>query len=321
MSVALRRFSIEELTTNALRFSTRFCPSATHGDGADAGTVFEGRMLDAEVSSGLYATGYDLTYLQDRTVGFEVDASLTCGLLLDGVIDPLQVPGHDAVSQKPHAPILVGFGSTGECSTRWRHGQRCAMAGFTLRPRFFERFGDSIADDGLSALARFFCSDFRVATLPATPHLSRIGSVSLDNPFADEMERLFLESNTLAMLIEVARLVSGREQNQIIPAHHRRLLVLACERLDADLASPPTTIELVREIGTNVTTLQRIFRLALDTTILGYVQQRRLEVARVMLQERAGTVGEIGYRLGYSSASAFSAAYRRHFGHSPSVDR
>ncbi|MBB6011752.1 AraC-like DNA-binding protein [Aquamicrobium lusatiense] len=321
MATALRQFSFEELTRSALRFSTSIRPS-NHTPGAeDDDLVFEGRMLDIEVCTGLYATGYDLTYLQDRRVDFDIGASLTCGVLLAGTSLPMEVPGHEAVAQVLHAPVLIGFGSLGECSTNWRSGQRCTMGGFSLRPNFFERFGESVSDDGLVALQGFFRSDFNAIRLPTAPGMSRIAMACINNPYAGDMEALFLESSTLAMVIEIAGMAAQVRRQGRIPYHHRRLLEIACERIDADLTSPPTTMELVREVGTNVTTLQRIFRQALGTTILGYVQKRRLEIARILLQERAGSISDVGYRVGYASPSAFSAAYRKHFGHSPSAEQ
>ncbi|EIM73532.1 AraC family transcriptional regulator [Nitratireductor aquibiodomus RA22] len=307
---------------NALRFSTRL--KACGGDPVHqtppGDALFEGRLLGAEVSPGLFATGYDLTYLQDRSVEFEVGVSLTCGLLLEGAANPMRVPGHDPVTQIQHQPVLFGFGAAGECSAKWRCGQRCAMGGFSLRPNFFERFGETVTEDGLAAMQGFFRSDFRADRLRPSPQLSRMATASINSAFVNEMEALFLESSTLAMVVEVAALIDDRQRTRQIPARHRRMLMLACEKLDADIVCLPTTVELAREVGTNVTTLQRIFRQSLGTTILGYVQKRRLEVARVMLQERAGSIGEIGHSVGYASASAFSAAYRRHFGRAPSAE-
>ena len=323
MSHLLRRYSVEELARNAQRLSDRLRLSEPDlvSRTCNSDAVLEGTMLDAAVAPGLYATGYDLTYLQDCTMEFAVGASVTCGLLLQGSVSPTHVPDNEAVAQTPHAPVLVCFGSQGECSSNWRCGQRCMMGGFTLRPEFFDRFADAIVDDGLASLERLLRLDFSAITLPASAQLSRIAASCLDNPYANEIGALYLESATIAMLIEVARLATGRPSTDVMPARHHRFLQRACERIDADLVSPPTTIELAREVGTNVTTLQRIFRHGVGTTILGYIQSRRLEIARAMLQERSGPVGEVALNVGYASASAFSAAYRRRFGHPPTTDR
>lgn len=78
-------------------------------------------------------------------------------------------------------------------------------------------------------------------------------------------------------------------------------------------------LDLARRLGANVTTLQANFKAAFGTTIFGYVRNRRLEMARVLLLDHGLGVAEAGYRVGFTNASAFTAAYRRHFGHSPST--
>ncbi|MEM1140849.1 MAG: helix-turn-helix transcriptional regulator, partial [Pseudomonadota bacterium] len=56
------------------------------------------------------------------------------------------------------------------------------------------------------------------------------------------------------------------------------------------------------------------------TTIFGYIREQRLEMARYLLLDHGLKVSEAGYRVGFSSPAAFSSAYRRRFGHPPSVD-
>lgn len=49
-----------------------------------------------------------------------------------------------------------------------------------------------------------------------------------------------------------------------------------------------------------------------------YVRYTRLLRAHALLAQRVGTAAEIGYRVGFSSSSHFSAAFARQFGYSPS---
>jgi AraC-like DNA-binding protein len=91
----------------------------------------------------------------------------------------------------------------------------------------------------------------------------------------------------------------------------RRLLV---ERLE----EPPTLAELARTAGCNVTKLKGGFRTLFGTSVFAYLRRIRMEQARRLLLERHLNVSEVALRVGYQNPSKFAAAFRRHFGTSPS---
>ena len=49
-----------------------------------------------------------------------------------------------------------------------------------------------------------------------------------------------------------------------------------------------------------------------------YVRTARLQRALELLRERAGTVSEISYQVGFGSPAHFSTAFSRQFGYPPS---
>jgi transcriptional regulator GlxA family with amidase domain len=53
---------------------------------------------------------------------------------------------------------------------------------------------------------------------------------------------------------------------------------------------------------------------------MAYVQGRRLDEARRLLGRTRMDVREVATMVGYANTGAFSEAYRRRFGHSPSSD-
>jgi AraC-like DNA-binding protein len=55
--------------------------------------------------------------------------------------------------------------------------------------------------------------------------------------------------------------------------------------LDRSLSAPPKLLDIAREIGVNVTTLQANFKAAFGTTIFGYVRNQRLEIGRALILE------------------------------------
>lgn len=76
---------------------------------------------------------------------------------------------------------------------------------------------------------------------------------------------------------------------------------------------------LAQELGMSVSTLQRLFKAAYGTSVVDFQRTERLKAARTQLLEGGLTVGEVGYRAGYSTLSNFSSAFQRAFGYPPSA--
>ena len=82
------------------------------------------------------------------------------------------------------------------------------------------------------------------------------------------------------------------------------------------LSDPPSLLELARLIGLNDYKLKQGFRQVFNTTVFGYLTQRRMEKACQLLVQRH-TVAVVAAAVGYASPTAFSGAFRRRFGISP----
>ncbi|MCW5655495.1 AraC family transcriptional regulator [Hydrogenophaga sp.] len=76
---------------------------------------------------------------------------------------------------------------------------------------------------------------------------------------------------------------------------------------------------LAQKLGMSVSTLQRLFKAAYGTSVMEFQRTERLNAARAQLLEGGLTVGEAGYRAGYSTVSNFSSAFHRTFGYPPSA--
>lgn len=86
-----------------------------------------------------------------------------------------------------------------------------------------------------------------------------------------------------------------------------------------DTQQAPTPQTLARELGMSVSTLQRLFKAAYGMSVMEFTRTERLKLARCLLLQGGLTVGEAGYRAGYTTASNFSAAFQRTFGYPPSA--
>jgi len=80
----------------------------------------------------------------------------------------------------------------------------------------------------------------------------------------------------------------------------------------------PTINELSSQINMSPSQLKSKFKSLFGSSIYQYYLKSKLNVAEGLLKEGKGTISEIGYRLGYSNISQFSAQFKKHFGVSPS---
>lgn len=280
-----------------------------------------GTIMAEEVQPGLLMSGSDLAYIADDRIEMSVDRSIMCAVLLDGEGEPLELEGRAPFAQGVGSVAIVGFGEARRCARSWFKGQRARVFGVTIKPHFFERFGAVVGDDALETLHAFMRPGIHTATLPWSRELIDIGATTLKGPYGGSLSMLFRESQTLRFTLGVASLL--REQERLIRRMGRRPYDRACEAreiLDRSIVDPPKVLDLARRLGANVTTLQANFKAAFGTTIFGYVRDQRLQLARILILDHGLRIAEAGYRVGFTNASAFTAAYRRCFGRAPSAD-
>ncbi|MBL7773955.1 MAG: helix-turn-helix transcriptional regulator [Chitinophagaceae bacterium] len=85
------------------------------------------------------------------------------------------------------------------------------------------------------------------------------------------------------------------------------------ENLDTNLTIPI----IATNVGTNQCYLKKGFKEFFDQTIFDFIQENRMILAKHLLQNGNANITEIAYKVGYSSLSSFSQAYKNYFGISP----
>lgn len=140
-------------------------------------------------------------------------------------------------------------------------------------------------------------------------------------PFAGVTKRIYLESKVWELVALLLSQPAKQEPDQcstpelkpddIERIHQARDILL--QHLD----SPPSLIELARQVGLNDCTLKRGFRQVFRKTAFGYLHDYRLEQARQLLAARQLNISEIAQTIGFASRSYFAAAFRKKFGVTP----
>lgn len=87
--------------------------------------------------------------------------------------------------------------------------------------------------------------------------------------------------------------------------------------LEANLADPPSVVELSRRFAMNRTKLSYGFRRLHGCTMRDFIRRARLETAATLLRDGELSVDQIAAEVGFSHASSFSAAFKRQYHVSP----
>jgi AraC-like DNA-binding protein len=129
--------------------------------------------------------------------------------------------------------------------------------------------------------------------------------------------RLYGESVSMALLSYVLRHVSPAADDggrrALSDAECRRVRDLVRARLAEDLSVE----DLASCLGIGPRHFTRLFRRAFETTPYRYLLGERLAEAARLLERSGLDVAEVALRVGFSSQSHLSTAFRKHFGRPP----
>ncbi|RMG72961.1 MAG: response regulator [Bacteroidetes bacterium] len=115
---------------------------------------------------------------------------------------------------------------------------------------------------------------------------------------------------------DVVRL--GPAELEVTPADQRflqRVIDVAEQFLHDETFSVE---DMGREVGLSRSQLHRKLKALTDQSPSVFLRSLRLQRARQLLEQRAGTAAEIAYQTGFSSPAYFSKCYKDEYGHSPS---
>lgn len=165
---------------------------------------------------------------------------------------------------------------------------------------------------------------------PITPLMRLTLQQLLSCPYQGLSRKLYLEGKVLELI--ALRLEQLREQLHTLGATADHLTLpsglqledlarirQAREILSQNLKSPPSLLDLARQVGLNDYKLKVGFRYLFGTTVFGYLQESRLDQALYLLADQGMKVSNVARAVGYSSRTSFVAAFRKKFGASPKI--
>ncbi|MCW3160300.1 helix-turn-helix transcriptional regulator [Chryseobacterium oryctis] len=129
--------------------------------------------------------------------------------------------------------------------------------------------------------------------------------------------KIYIESKIYEILAHTLENHSNEKQPKI-SNRDKEIVHLAASLINENIKKPLTIEEISKRVGINQTKLKKLFKEIFGCTIFTYLQTIRMNNAKTYITDSELTIDEISQLSGYTSISNFSAAFKKHFGFSPS---
>ena len=141
----------------------------------------------------------------------------------------------------------------------------------------------------------------------------------------DFIRRIFLEGQAYEMLtqqiIQYHCDICDDGNLTLLRSSELSLIEQASKKIREELSEFETIEKLAEDIGINVNKLQQGFKHMYKTTVNGYLQEKRMDLARTLLGNTDYNMSEIAEKVGLSSKSYFSKTFKETYGILPSEFR
>ncbi|AOY01986.1 AraC family transcriptional regulator [Jeongeupia sp. USM3] len=155
---------------------------------------------------------------------------------------------------------------------------------------------------------------------PSARQIALAESMLRPPAYAPLLERLYLESRAIELVVQTLAQVSAPATTGLRPRELRQMHALR-DYLDSGAADAHSLDDLARHAGLNVNAMQQRFKQLFGHTVFDYLRRRRLLAARDALERDGVSVAEAADLAGYTSAANFATAFKRHFGITPKAAR
>lgn len=291
--------------------------------------VAKGRVLECAIRPGLCLVLSDIDVLQPYQSTSQVHSEFAVCFLLQGQADVrLHTREEQTLRLQPSLAMSAQYGEGAAISGLHAAGQRLCSVSVALTDAHALQEDSALA--ACAHLAACHTSRPQVRAWRTNTHVRQIVSGLLQPPWHGPLQKLYMEGATLQLLAcGLGHWVQGQAQGQgpDLPATAARAGgsptardMRRLEQVRTLLHEQPEQAHslhaLARLACMSVSTLGLKFAQAYGCSVFQYLRKRRLELAREQLQQGI-SVAQAAASAGYRHPASFSAAFRAHFGHSP----
>jgi AraC-like DNA-binding protein len=134
------------------------------------------------------------------------------------------------------------------------------------------------------------------------------------------VEKLYLKAKVyelLGLYFNKTEEIDVEQCPFLIDEDNIRKIKTAKEIAIHQMTNPPTLQDLADEVGLSLKKLKEGFKEIYGDTVYSYTLNYKLEYARKLLERGNQNVNEVGFSVGYSTASHFIAAFKKKYGTTP----
>lgn len=155
-----------------------------------------------------------------------------------------------------------------------------------------------------------------------TPSMKQIIKQILLCPYHEPTRRFFFEAKAMELIFhkfsQMDAVAVDAKHDFPGKLNNSDRIYMAEELLKNNMHNPPGLAELSRSVGLSRTQLLRDFQKIFHTSPYSHLRNIRLRKAKTIFYEGETNITETAYRIGYSSASHFTKAFKQYFGMTPS---
>ncbi|YAF96100.1 MAG: helix-turn-helix domain-containing protein [Nodularia sp. CChRGM 3473] len=222
----------------------------------------------------------------------------------------------------------LGCPVTSRGSIEYSVGQRNIFVTIYIEPALLSTFLNSQFEQFPEQLQQIICGkklSLYFQTYQMTSGMKVAARQILNCPYQGTIKRLYLESKVIELIaFTFHQILLNLDRSYKLPKlqrHEIDRIHQARDILLSNIENPPLLIELAQKVNLNNRKLKEGFRQVFGTSVFAYLHQYRMEKARDLLESGLLNVTEVAGSVGYTSLSAFNAAFKRQFGVSPSAYR
>lgn len=191
---------------------------------------------------------------------------------------------------------------------------------------FPDSFVDSLRDHYQQEAGWFFQNnDLHALLLACAPDLDYLHHLILQQTHKGRADSLLIDEWTLRLIDKVMRTIGNESNVAPLPAGLKRNHLSTIERaknyIMLHFRENISLAEVAHECCVSVFHFSRLFKSILKVSPYQYLNEIRLNHARVLLESTRLSVTEIAFQSGFNTLENFDHAYRQRFGSTPTHNR